>query len=63
MVTLAPQIRIVDGKVTMLDGVPVVNTVRQLEAEGADVVGLNCARGPDTMIPMLEEIKEVCNVS
>ncbi|MFP3867822.1 MAG: homocysteine S-methyltransferase family protein [Desulfobacteraceae bacterium] len=28
-----------------------------LEQEGADVVGLNCGRGPDTMMPILESIR------
>jgi betaine-homocysteine S-methyltransferase len=30
---------------------------KRLEAAGADVVGLNCARGPNTMLPMLEKIR------
>ncbi|MDQ6849812.1 MAG: homocysteine S-methyltransferase family protein [Actinomycetota bacterium] len=30
---------------------------RRLEQAGADVVGLNCIRGPRTMLPMLEEIR------
>lgn len=30
---------------------------RQLEANGADVVGLNCSRGPATMLPLLEAIR------
>src|SRR5881392_2159037 len=30
---------------------------RRLEAGGADVVGLNCIRGPRTMLPHLEEIR------
>jgi betaine-homocysteine S-methyltransferase len=30
---------------------------RRLEAAGADVVGLNCSRGPATMLPLLEEIR------
>ena len=32
---------------------------KQLEDLGADVVGLNCARGPDTMLPLLQKICEV----
>lgn len=28
-----------------------------LEDNGADVVGLNCSRGPETMMPLLEEIR------
>ena len=30
---------------------------RQAEAAGADVVGLNCARGPRSMLPILERIR------
>ena len=29
----------------------------RLEAAGADVVGLNCFRGPRTMLPLLEEVR------
>ena len=31
---------------------------RRLEDAGADVVGLNCARGPRTMLPLLEAIRD-----
>ena len=33
-----------------------------LEDQGADVVGLNCAQGPATMLPLLKEIAAVCTV-
>jgi betaine-homocysteine S-methyltransferase len=38
---------------------------RRLEDGGADVVGLNCMRGPATMLPLLQEIKEAvsCHVA
>ena len=38
---------------------------RALEAAGADVVGLNCSRGPDTMLPLLEPIRAAvgCHVA
>jgi betaine-homocysteine S-methyltransferase len=39
------------------DDVPIVEACRQLEAAGADVVGLNCTRGPATMLPLLREIR------
>jgi betaine-homocysteine S-methyltransferase len=35
---------------------------RRLEAAGADVVGLNCIRGPRTMLPMLERICQAVDV-
>ncbi|MBA3366525.1 MAG: homocysteine S-methyltransferase family protein [Actinobacteria bacterium] len=31
---------------------------KRLEDAGADVVGLNCIRGPETMLPLLEKIRE-----
>jgi betaine-homocysteine S-methyltransferase len=30
----------------------------RLEDAGADVVGLNCIRGPETMLPLLREVRE-----
>jgi betaine-homocysteine S-methyltransferase len=40
------------------DGLSFAEACKQLEAEGADVVGLNCSRGPGTMMPLLREIRE-----
>ena len=34
---------------------------RRLEDAGADVVGLNCTRGPRTMLPLLEAIRDEVN--
>ena len=45
------------------DGVPILEALRQLEELGADVVGLNCGRGPHTMLPLLREARKVCKVS
>ena len=45
------------------DGVPILQALRQLEELGADVVGLNCGRGPHTMLPLLREARKVCKVS
>lgn len=42
----------------MADGVGVVETAQQLEQAGADVVGLNCFRGPETIMPWLKQIRE-----
>jgi betaine-homocysteine S-methyltransferase len=38
---------------------------RRLEAAGADVVGMNCSRGPTTMLPLLQEIRRAvsCHVA
>lgn len=43
---------------TMLDGVGIVETCVELEQRGADVVGLNCFRGPATMMPWLQKIRQ-----
>jgi betaine-homocysteine S-methyltransferase len=40
------------------DGLSFGEACKRLEAEGADVVGLNCSRGPETMMPLLREIRE-----
>jgi len=47
------------------EGVPVVEAAKQLEAAGADVVGLNCIRGPRTMMPLLKKIRRAvkCEVA
>jgi betaine-homocysteine S-methyltransferase len=39
------------------DGVPAEEACRLAAEAGADVVGLNCGRGPDTMLPLLERIR------
>jgi betaine-homocysteine S-methyltransferase len=41
----------------LLDGYTVEEACRMLVDEGADVVGLNCFRGPQTMLPALERIR------
>ena len=48
----------------MSDGVGIVETCQQLEQGGADVVGMNCFRGPRTMLPWLRQIREAvsCHV-
>lgn len=39
------------------DGYDLAEACRIMAAEGADVVGLNCARGPETMLPTLERVR------
>lgn len=41
----------------MADGVGIVETCQRLEQGGADVVGMNCFRGPQTMLPWLRQIR------
>ncbi len=47
------------------DGVPIDEAARRLEQAGADVVGLNCARGPATMLPVGARIRSAvsCHVA
>ena len=40
------------------DGLTPAEACRRFEDAGADVVGLNCSRGPATMLPALREIRE-----
>lgn len=40
------------------DGWSPEEACRRLAAAGADVVGLNCIRGPATMLPLIERIRE-----
>jgi betaine-homocysteine S-methyltransferase len=44
------------------EGWDVAETCRRLEDAGADVVGLNCARGPATMLPLLEAVRKAVSV-
>lgn len=39
------------------DGVDGVTACKQLADAGADVVGLNCSRGPETIAPIVEKIR------
>ena len=39
------------------DDLPVGEAAKRLEGVGADVVGLNCIRGPWTMLPLLKELR------
>lgn len=49
----------------MADGVGIVETCQRLEQAGADVVGMNCFRGPETMMGWLRPIREAvsCHVA
>jgi betaine-homocysteine S-methyltransferase len=43
-------------KHTTIDGFPIAEACRRVEQAGSDVVGLNCSRGPATMLPLLQEV-------
>ena len=47
------------------DGFSAAEVCRRLEAAGADVVGINCHRGPLTIMPMLREVRAAvkCHVA
>jgi len=40
-----------------IDGYELDEACKELEARGADVVGLNCSRGPETMLPIIAGIR------
>jgi len=45
--------------------VPVAEACRRVAEAGAEVVGLNCSRGPATMLPLLEQVRAAvdCHVA
>jgi betaine-homocysteine S-methyltransferase len=50
---------------TLREGWTAAEACKRLEDAGADVVGLNCHRGPQTMLPLLQEIRKAvkCHVA
>jgi betaine-homocysteine S-methyltransferase len=50
---------------TTMDGYELDEACRRLEEQGADVVGLNCSRGPATLLPLLERVRAAvgCHVA
>jgi betaine-homocysteine S-methyltransferase len=42
----------------LLDGYSYADACRILDERGVDVVGLNCSRGPHTMLPIIAEIRD-----
>ena len=42
----------------LLDGYSYVQACQILDQRGTDVIGLNCSRGPRTMLPIVQEIRE-----
>ena len=44
------------------DGVYIPDACKQLEDCGATVVGLNCGRGPKTLMPLVKEAMKLCKV-
>ncbi|XP_070568403.1 betaine--homocysteine S-methyltransferase 1-like [Ptychodera flava] len=61
VITLAPfVVSTKNGQAITADMVPLTEACKKLEEAGADVVGLNCGRGPATMMPLLEDIRKTC---
>ena len=60
VITIAPM-----GENIMRDGVSIVDTCKKLEQQGGEVVGMNCHRGPTSMMPYLKEIRKAlkCHVA
>lgn len=60
VITIAPM-----GENRMMDDHDIVQTCVELEKRGATVVGMNCFRGPQTMLPWLEKIRAAvsCDVA
>lgn len=48
-------------KMLLQDNVTIVEACQRLHAKGAAVVGLNCHRGPETIIPPLEVLRQHCD--
>jgi betaine-homocysteine S-methyltransferase len=48
---------------TTFDGYDYVDACRILADAGATIVGLNCSRGPETMLPLLERIRDAVDVA
>ena len=60
VITIAPM-----GENIMRDGISIVDTCKELEQQGGEVVGMNCHRGPATMMPYIKEIRKAvkCHVA
>ena len=60
VITIAPM-----GENIMRDGFSIVDTCKELEQIGGDVVGMNCFRGPGTMMPYIKEVRKAlkCHVA
>jgi len=53
VITIAPM-----GENILRDQWDIIDTCKELEQRGADVVGMNCFRGPSTMMPYITKIRE-----
>lgn len=44
-----------------LDGIPLVEAFKTLEDKGADIVGINCFRDPERMLPFAKRVRDTVN--
>jgi len=47
-----------ENKPVTSDGQTAADCARALQDAGADIVGINCLRGPDTTLPLIEEMRK-----
>ena len=60
VITLTVHSRHANGTLQTLDGVPIGRACRELLDAGAVVAGVNCTRGPDMTLEVVEEIVKDC---
>ena len=60
VITMTVHGRAKDGTLKTLDDVPISEACRELLDQGATVVGVNCTRGPEMTLELVEEIVKVC---
>ncbi len=60
VITIAPM-----GENIMRDDISIIDTCKELEQRGGDVVGMNCHRGPSTMMPYLKKVRKAlkCHIA
>ena len=59
VVTLVALGRNSDGDFSTVDGVAITKACQQLLEKGATLVGMNCFRGPDTMMEVVQDVVKV----
>ncbi|XP_071962572.1 betaine--homocysteine S-methyltransferase 1-like [Antedon mediterranea] len=60
VVTISIYQNTIEGVPATLDNVKLSDAIKMLEDAGADVIGLNCARGPETTLNIMHIVKENC---
>lgn len=60
VVTMTVYNRAADGTFKTLDGVPIGAALKELLDDGATLVGINCTRGPESMLEVIKDVVKVC---